>query len=141
MFVFGVWQRERRRLTCPLHRCSSANLVAGPQEMLKASIDASTHTATRASRLLHRIRAVLLSVEKRRFIKKMTEHFERALAMRNRQLLAIADYTKVSDWNTSTCSRRQTYPGRIEYITPRHERDSLAQSIVVQPYKNSCILT
>jgi hypothetical protein len=81
--------------------------VAGPQEMLKASIDASTHTATRASRLLHRIRAVLLSVEKRRFIKKMTEHFERALAMRNRQLLAIADCIKVSDWNTPICSRRQ----------------------------------
>jgi hypothetical protein len=69
--------------------------VAGPQEMLRAIIDAVIHTATIASKLLHKIRAVLLSVEKRRFIKKMTEHFERALEMRKRQLLAIADwYTK-----------------------------------------------
>jgi hypothetical protein len=65
--------------------------VAGPQEMLRPIIDARTHAVTMASKLLHRIRAVLLSVEKRRFMKKMTEHFERPLAMRKRQLLAIAD--------------------------------------------------
>jgi hypothetical protein len=59
--------------------------------MLKPIIDAKTHAATMASRLLHRIRAVLLSVENRRFMKKMTEHFERPLAMRKRQLAAIAD--------------------------------------------------
>lgn len=82
--------RKGKGLTCPLHRCW-ASFVAGPQVMLRPRIEAITHTATAASRLLQRIRAVLLSVEKRRFMKKMTEHFERAFAMRKRQLLAIAD--------------------------------------------------
>lgn len=81
---------ERKGLTCPSHRCW-ASFVAGPQVTLRPSIEATTHTATRASKLLQRIRAVLLSVEKRRFMKKMTEHFESALAIRKRQLLAIAD--------------------------------------------------
>jgi hypothetical protein len=88
-----AWDCKRRKeeRTCPLHRCSRDSFVAGPQEMLRPIIDARTHAATIASRLLQRIRAVLLSVEKRRFMKKMTEHFDRPFAMRKRQLLAIAD--------------------------------------------------
>lgn len=64
--------------------------------MLNPKIEANTHTATRPSRLLQRIFAVLLSVENSRFIKKMTEHFVRALEMRKRSILAIADYRAVS---------------------------------------------
>jgi hypothetical protein len=79
------------RVICPLHLCSSANLVAAPQEMFNPSIDANIHTATRPNRLLQMIFAVLLSVENRRFIKKMTEHFVRAFEMRKRSILAITD--------------------------------------------------
>lgn len=59
--------------------------------MVRAKMEASVQTATKPSNELQRIRAVLLSVEKSRFMKKMTEHFERALAMMKRQILAIAD--------------------------------------------------
>lgn len=83
------------KLTCPLHfECS--NLVDAPQPMFSPSMAASVQVPTKVSNPLQSNLAVLLSLEKRRFMKKMTEHLERAFEMMNRHTLAIAHCIVVS---------------------------------------------
>jgi hypothetical protein len=77
--------------------------------MFNPSMEATVQIATRPSSVLQRSRAVWLSEEKSRFMKKMTEYFDRAFEMMKRQTLAMAHYYLKVSYQTTPKKQNQIH--------------------------------